>query len=322
MQFKYAVLGSAQVYKETIEEDTDISVLSLSLAGDKYAIAVDPSTSSSGIIIGNVETKDAEYLIALERDRKSGKEDDHTVYNRTCYNLFNKWVEENKEKLLAIKVEQPFKDKKQTQENYAKQMASFNVFTSIARRHGINCIVTTATKWRSLFLADYKVKLGLDLRKANKDVVHAIATGMQIEMTSLPNDVSDAYGLWCHYLATDYSDGRVIMAPGDNHREKNHQIRCIVSSQENVAGYITSYMEEIHKYHPTAKKVEFEFNPKLSAEENIRCFTSATSDQKYNLYYCALYPSINIIREVVKFKKYIGRIHKNTPLYVVGYRIN
>ena len=320
MNMRYTVLGITAPADINITADMDISQVQLTLAGNKYAIAVDPSTSSSGIIVGNVETKMPEYMIAFQRDRKSGKENDHTVYNTICYNLFNQWVEVNKDKIVAIKVEQPYKDPKQTYEDYAKQMASFHTYTSIAKRHGINCIVVTAPKWRSHFLADYKAQLGLDLRKKNKKEVHMIASSMQIELQLMPEDATDAYGIWSHYLAVDYSDSGIIMAPGDNYRENTHHIFWVISSQENVVGYIDSYMNQIQWKTPTAIRQEFIYNPKLSLENNIRAFTSSTTEQKYNLYYARIYPTIGIIRELMKFKEYIGRIHTNTPLYIIGYR--
>lgn len=320
MEMIYTVLGIPSPATIEITQDMDISGLNLTLNGNKYAIAVDPSTSSSGIIVGNVETKYPEYMIALKRDRKSGKENDHTVYNQLTYNVFDKWVNDNKNKIIAIKIEQPYKDPKQTYENYAKQMASFHVYTSIAKKHGINCITVTAPKWRSYFLADYKTQLGLDLRKSNKKEVHMVASSMQIELQLLPDDCTDAYGIWKHYLAVDYNDSGILMAPGDNYRENTHKVFWVVSSQENVIGYLETYLKSIQKYTPTAIRQEFIYNPKLSLENNIRAFTSSTTDQKYNLYYCQIYPTIGIIREITKFRPYIGRIHANTPLYVIGYR--
>ena len=320
MIMKYTVLGNVTPDRIDINHNTDISGLHLTLTGNKYAFALDPSVSSTGIIVGNVETGLAEYCIVFARERY-GAESAYTVYNQICGSLFKKWLIENIDKIVGVEIEQPFLNRgKQTPANYAKQKACFDIFANTVKGLGLRCITTTPGGWRSPFLTPYKEEMNLDLRQANKKEVHQVACGYQLELLYLPYDASDAFGVWQHFLTANYSPSGVLMVADSAHREYKHDVFWVISTKENAPSYINSYVEARKRTHPTAKATQFQINDKLTVENNLRSFTSDSTDLRYDIYYALIYPSITNIREILKFKKYIGEIDEQTPLFLIGYR--
>lgn len=305
--------------QELDSDDIPIDRMKIKLKGPSV-IAVDPSTSSSGIIFASLELRKPVHMLAVVRNKK--KQEDYVNYNTLLYALLDMWFTENPGKVRDMKLEQPVKTPYQKQENYAKQMAVFHIFKGLAKKHSINCIVVSPAKWRSLFLQDYKESMHLKLSAANKKEVHMIAASMQEELTFMPDDTTDAYGILQHYFAVDYREDGRLLATGDNQRERTHRLIYAATNQSNLAGYLTSYLEQAQYNYKGAELKQFEYNPKLSLEDNFRCFTSSQTNSRYHVYFAEIYPSLSIFSELVPFREYVGKISDVTPLYVVGYRVN
>lgn len=322
MQIIHIALGSLSTSPRIYSSESfPLEKFGIYLKGERYAMAVDPSSSSTGIVIGNVETRKPAHIIAFKRDKD--RAESHQDFIQKMYKLVDMWLTVNAGKIIAIKVEQPIKHPQQTPQSYATQKETFNVYVNLANRHQIDKYITAYKSWAAAFLKPYKEKLGLNLNAKNKRATHMVAQTDFREFTLVPDDCTDAYGLWWHYLHVDFRENGQLLRMNDNPREYNHKVFITIVKVQDVKAYLKSYVDG-KKYlgKQTAKACEFIYNPKHSIEDNIRSFTSDTTAKRDNVYYTRIFPSVATMRYIIPYRDRIGEIGRNTPLYFIGYREN
>ena len=316
MNVKFKIRGNIHMYN--YHDDNIGNRFPFQLQEDvTYAIGVDPSTTTTAIVIGNMVDKKADVLIELTRDI----EIDDTEFNKAVYTIVSNFMEEWGSQIEAVTVEKPFKHKYTTNVKFSKQRANFNMWESLCSKNEIDFYDVSPQSWRGSFTRKYSNRIRGDKRKVSKATIKSIYGGQEcLDLLQFSTDTSDAYGIYQYYLEK-YAGG--YKAAVELEREYRHDIIYNIVDisllEEFTDRYVKVQQSKGHKSLPTV----FEYCDDLSPEDNIRCFTSVRTSKRYNVYCTAFFPSIGNIRFLYRYRRNIPKLlDKNTQLCLIGYRVN
>lgn len=318
MKIRLVVRGVMKEYTYDSYELQPAHCLDIGLyPNTQYAIGIDPSTTSTGIVIGNLVDFQADYLILLTRNHEL----DDSEFNRNIYTFAENLFSKLHTQIQGVQLEQPFRHKQTTLDKFAKQMANFKTWVSVVERFDIDLFKVVPNSWRGTFTRTYGHLLKGDLRKITKKQIQSVYIAHECrDLLNLPCDISDAYGIYKHFLAVNLD---AYTASKEKEREYQHDIIYVITEQKHVEAFVQEYLDKQRHKNPNAKMVAFNYCQQLSPEDNIRCFTSAKKSSKYNVFASSVYPNISMMKHLYRFKATLPEsLTPTTQLYLIGFRLN
>lgn len=318
MKIRLVIRGILQEYIYDSYELYPQHCLDLTLnPNTQYAMGVDPSTSATGIVIGNLVDYSADMFILLTRNH----EQDDTEFTRNVYTFIENIFSKLGSQIQGLQIEQPFRHAQTTDAKFAKQMANFKIWISAAERFDIDYYKVVPQSWRGTFTKAYGHLIKGDLRKISKKQIQAVYGRRECpDLLMLPCDISDAYGIYKHFLAVNLD---AYSASKEKEREYQHDILYVITEQKHVEYFIQNYLDKQRLKNPNAKMVAFNYCQQLSPEDNIRCFTSVKKSSKYNVFASAIYPNIAMMKNLYNFKATLPeKLTATTQLFLIGFRVN
>lgn len=140
----------------------------------QYSISIDGSTSSSGLVVSDLEHRFPLYLMNVIRD--SNEELTYMEYTdsfiRLLESILKRKTVDGKNQIKYMEIESPFYNPKAGKESYQTLKSQFDRVVKLASTtYGVITYSTPPQAWKSWYLAPVKEKWGLKFNKSNKEEI-------------------------------------------------------------------------------------------------------------------------------------------------------
>lgn len=280
------------------------------LNGLRIVCTIDPGTKSMGLVLADFDSESPLVIMNIKRDSSENA------------GIFTEHVRDFLTKIM--KLTGVFTDVL-IENQYMKFVQSYRTLTSSADSLtayfdllGIKNFTKYPKEWMPKFLEDSPRRASLNLNKENKDAIYELGCMYVPAMSSMGLcDAADAFGMMIYYfkvLKIANSNPKVMIGMQIDY---NHHIvqECGIFTDNTELVKKVKDMEI--KYEKKVKYKTIEFNDKLNIEDNIRSCTSTSN----SVFFTVVRPEINYMNYIYKNYKTLGRINKDTLIYLIFTRL-